>query len=275
MKYQPPRTSGRPDTERLHATVARVVEELSPQQIVLFGSAAREDMHPGSDIDLLVIRERLNGEPKTEQKRRRAAGDGSYEADLVVMDRATAEAGRDSITKVQGIALEEGRTIYTRPDVEPVLTGPTYCWNGAEMVKKTKFEPEEATRLVEDAEETWKIANMSDLLPRHRCRELHLSIEYALKALTIAQGRRVTHTHTLNELWDTVEADGENIRATQDRKALDTLTLYGGRLKYESPTPETDPVETWRKTKPIAEDVLNHAKARVPALVEETSDGLE
>lgn len=138
-------------TERLHATVARIVEELSPQQIVLFGSAVREEMHPGSDIDLLVIRERLNGEPKTEQKRRRAADDGSYEADLVVMDRATAEAGRDSITKVQGIALEEGRTIYTRPDVEPVLTGPTYRWNGAEMVKKTKFEPEEATRLVEDA----------------------------------------------------------------------------------------------------------------------------
>ena len=58
------------------------------------------------------------------------------------------------------------------------------------MVKTTKFEPEEAARLVEDAEQTWKFANDPDALPRHKCRELQLSMEYSLKALTIAQGER-------------------------------------------------------------------------------------
>ncbi len=35
-----------PDTTRLDATVAQVVRKLDPEQIVLFGSAARKEMPP-------------------------------------------------------------------------------------------------------------------------------------------------------------------------------------------------------------------------------------
>lgn len=37
--------------------VGRIVENFSPDQIILFGSAARGDVHEFSDIDLVVIME--------------------------------------------------------------------------------------------------------------------------------------------------------------------------------------------------------------------------
>ena len=266
---QTPTRSTAPDTTRLDATVAQVVRKLAPEQIVLFGSAARKEMVADSDVDLLVIRERRNGEPETQRERWRPQDGAVYEADLVLMDRTTAEAGRASITRIQGIALEEGRTLYTRPDVEPLPTGPAYSWNGHEMVKATQFEPEEATRLLGHAAEYWEIANDGKRSPIMKCVQLQASMEHALKALTIARGERVKHKHTLNELWDDVEQAGEAIRATRDRRALDVLSRYGGELQYGSPAPEHDPETTWNDTMATGEDLLNHARARVPALIEQ------
>ena len=43
------------DTELIKEIVRRIVEAAHPQKIVLFGSRARGDHRPDSDIDLLVI----------------------------------------------------------------------------------------------------------------------------------------------------------------------------------------------------------------------------
>lgn len=266
---------GAPDRERLETTVACVISRLNPDQVVLFGSAVRDEMTVESDIDLLVIKERGGGEPTTQRERWEPENGTGYEADVILMDRATAEAGRNSITRIQGAALEEGRTLYTRRDVAPIPTGPAYVWNGREMVKKTKFEPEEATRLLGHAEEHWRFAQDAETTSAMRCIQLQASMEHALKALSIARGERVRHKHTLNELWDDVEGHGEAIGATRDRKALDVLTLYGGKLQYESPTRETDPNVTWNATRTTGEDLLNHARTRVPKLIEETTQRLQ
>ena len=50
------RKSGRPDEKVLAEIVQRVVEAAQPDKIILFGSAARGEMGPDSDIDLLVIK---------------------------------------------------------------------------------------------------------------------------------------------------------------------------------------------------------------------------
>ena len=70
MKYERPRiqnrimtsdaensrpTSGRLEADRLAAAVNAVADLYDPDQIILFGSAARGEMTEGSDIDLLVI----------------------------------------------------------------------------------------------------------------------------------------------------------------------------------------------------------------------------
>ena len=47
---------GYPDQTILADIVRRVVEAAKPEKIILFGSAARGEMGPDSDIDLLVIK---------------------------------------------------------------------------------------------------------------------------------------------------------------------------------------------------------------------------
>ena len=43
------------DAELIDEMVRRIVEILHPEKIILFGSRARGEARPGSDIDLLVI----------------------------------------------------------------------------------------------------------------------------------------------------------------------------------------------------------------------------
>ena len=98
-----------PDPERLQAAIDLIVARLEPDQIILFGSAAREEMSELSDLDLLVIKERGPHAPEHEHWECRQTGD---ELDVILMNRTTAEQGRRSAAYIQGAALEEGRTIY-------------------------------------------------------------------------------------------------------------------------------------------------------------------
>ena len=265
-----------PNPARLQAAIDRVVSRLDPDQIILFGSGVRKEMTGDSDLDLLVITEPPPDKPGAHREHWEARDGETYDIDLILMSRATAEAGRHSTTRIQGIALEEGRTVYTRNGLlDPIGTGPTYVWNGCDMVKKTRFEPEEATRLLGHAEEHWRFAQDPETTPSMRCIQLQASMEHALKALIIAQGERVRHKHTLNDLWDDVEQRGERINAVQDRKVLDVLTAYGGRLQYDEPRPEEDPTKTWEAARTGGGDVLNHAKSRVAQLIVETTERLQ
>ncbi|MFB3880051.1 MAG: nucleotidyltransferase domain-containing protein [Armatimonadota bacterium] len=44
-----------PDQQKLDELVRRVVEAVHPLKIIVFGSAARGEMGPDSDVDLLVV----------------------------------------------------------------------------------------------------------------------------------------------------------------------------------------------------------------------------
>jgi predicted nucleotidyltransferase len=48
---------GKPDPTILADIIKRIVRAAKPEKIVLFGSAARGEMGPDSDYDLLVIKE--------------------------------------------------------------------------------------------------------------------------------------------------------------------------------------------------------------------------
>jgi len=55
------------DTNLMDEIVRRIVKTIDPEKIILFGSRARRDARPESDIDLLVIAE------STQPRYRRAA----------------------------------------------------------------------------------------------------------------------------------------------------------------------------------------------------------
>jgi HEPN domain-containing protein len=264
--------AGAPGPERLHAAITLVVERLQPDQIILFGSAARNEMSEWSDLDLLVIKESGEGSVPPRHDRWECPRSGD-ELDVIVMDRATAERHRLSASHIQGAALEEGRTVYVREGITPTTTGPTYTWNGTQVVKTTKFEPDHSNGLLEQAERKWETANR-EKHPVDKCEYLQQSMERALKALITADGRRVEHTHELNKLWEQAEANGERIEATRNPKHLEKLSRYAGAWRYAVP-PDEEPATTWSENRIMGEDLLNHARRRVPQLIQETRNHLQ
>ena len=121
--------------ERISAAVEEVVAATNPEQVVLFGSAAKGTAGPDSDIDLLVI-----GDPRRHADGRRTCTRTGDEVDVFVTDQASARRYRYSATYLEGIALGEGRTVYAR---DPDRTVPA----GEKMIKRTLYDPDKAVRM--------------------------------------------------------------------------------------------------------------------------------
>ena len=92
----------------------RIVAVCDPQQIVLFGSRARGDAGPDSDLDLLVIKDEV-ASPRGEAARiYRALAGLSTPVDIVVARSDYVRRHRDIIGTVVRPALREGRVLYAR-----------------------------------------------------------------------------------------------------------------------------------------------------------------
>lgn len=97
----------------LAATIARLVATMAPDEIVLFGSYARGQGRPGSDIDLLVVAPR-SGEPARELRRARQFMAGSYPPVDLLLCTPSEAAGADSISPFLRSVLHSGITVYLR-----------------------------------------------------------------------------------------------------------------------------------------------------------------
>ena len=98
----------------LQATLDRLVGALAPERIVLFGSYAKGDAHPGSDIDLLVVAEVAGDLEFYLRSARHLVARSFPRIDLVICtkdDLEQASAGR--LPFIQS-ALETGITVYRR-----------------------------------------------------------------------------------------------------------------------------------------------------------------
>ena len=98
---------------------AVIVREVNPAQIILFGSRARGDAKPDSDVDLLIVQDEefSPSQPRHELLRRlrRGLSGCGVAKDLLLHSRAYVEEWRGSLNHVIGRALREGRVLYERP----------------------------------------------------------------------------------------------------------------------------------------------------------------
>jgi predicted nucleotidyltransferase len=101
-----------PDPAALDELVRRIVEVAQPDRIVLFGSAARGEMGPDSDLDVLVVKSGV-------EHRRRLAEDiymnlsgVGVGVDVIVLTPEDIETQRERVGSIVGPALDEGRVIY-------------------------------------------------------------------------------------------------------------------------------------------------------------------
>lgn len=102
------------DPERaLAEVIRRVVEVAQPEKIILFGSTARGERGPDSDLDLLVIKSGVHRRRLAQAIYRHLIGVG-FPVDVVVVTPEDVERYGDSIGLILEPALREGKVVYER-----------------------------------------------------------------------------------------------------------------------------------------------------------------
>jgi predicted nucleotidyltransferase len=109
---EPERGEERTGADILAQVISRIREVSEPRKIILFGSAARGELGPDSDLDLLVV-----AEPGTHRRHlaqdiyRNLIGVG-HPVDIVVVTPEDIERYGQAIGLVLEPALREGAVVY-------------------------------------------------------------------------------------------------------------------------------------------------------------------
>ncbi len=110
--YTAPGAPQASDLPLLAAIIARVVEAADPDRIILFGSAARGELGPDSDIDLLVIKSGVDRRGRLEEKIHMNLFGVGAPVDVVVVTPEDVERLKDGVGSVIGPAMAEGVEVY-------------------------------------------------------------------------------------------------------------------------------------------------------------------
>lgn len=92
--------------------VKLIVEVADPEQIVLFGSAARGEWYPDSDIDLLVVKGGMFRRRSVARDIYRSLSGVGHPVDVVVVHVDDVRAFRYAVGSIIEPALREGRVVY-------------------------------------------------------------------------------------------------------------------------------------------------------------------
>ncbi len=103
-----------PSVDLIPEMTRRIVEGFHPLRIVLFGSYARGDAGPGSDIDLLIVMPDGDDRRRTVAEVYRVLADLPLFKDVVVTTPDEISRRGDLVGTVLRPALREGKTLYER-----------------------------------------------------------------------------------------------------------------------------------------------------------------
>ena len=101
-----------PDSQTVRSLVEQIVAAAHPLRIVLFGSAARGDMGPNSDLDVMVVVPDGSHPRKVAKLLYRQISGLRTAFDVVVTTPSVLEAHKDNIGLIFHRILAEGREIY-------------------------------------------------------------------------------------------------------------------------------------------------------------------
>ena len=102
----------KPDQRLLQELVRRIVDAVHPLRIILFGSAARGEMGPDSDLDTLVIMPDGSHRGKTAQEIYRHLWGLGFAKDIVVVTEGDIREQAVNPSLVIKEALETGKELY-------------------------------------------------------------------------------------------------------------------------------------------------------------------
>jgi predicted nucleotidyltransferase len=101
-------------TKQIQCMVRRIVADFDPDQIILFGSHARGQAGPDSDVDLLVVMP-VEGSKRAKQPEIRAAvRDIHVPKDIIVSRPEEFQWRKDTVGTIEHPAAQEGEVLYAR-----------------------------------------------------------------------------------------------------------------------------------------------------------------
>ena len=106
------------DQEALDQMIHAIVQEVDPEAVILFGSHARGDARPDSDVDLMVIEQA----PFSPERSRRAQysrlsaalREFPFAKDILLYSRDEFDYWKDSPNHVVSRAQREGKILHVR-----------------------------------------------------------------------------------------------------------------------------------------------------------------
>ena len=98
----------------LDKIVRRLVEAIDPDRIILFGSRARGDARPDSDVDLLIIKDSDEPGYRRSQRAYRALSDLGIPKDIIWRTPAEIAEWSNVPVYVTTRALDEGKVLYEK-----------------------------------------------------------------------------------------------------------------------------------------------------------------
>jgi predicted nucleotidyltransferase len=96
----------------LDEAVDRIVRQFKPLRVILFGSWARGDAQPDSDIDLLVVLPQVDNKRQAAIRIGNALSDLPVSKDIVVTTPAEIATRSHVVGSILQPAVKEGKVIY-------------------------------------------------------------------------------------------------------------------------------------------------------------------
>lgn len=102
----------KPNERVIDTLIQGIVEAVHPLRIILFGSAARDQIGPDSDIDVLVVMPQGVHRRRTAQLLYRRISGLGVPFDILVATPDDLEKHKDNIGLIYRAVLQEGKEIY-------------------------------------------------------------------------------------------------------------------------------------------------------------------
>ena len=99
--------------EQIDRMVKRIVRKFKPEQIILFGSQARGDVRPDSDVDLLVVMDVAEGSEWDKAIEIGVALDDlPVPMDIIVTRPSEFAWRKEYVGTIERVAFREGKMLY-------------------------------------------------------------------------------------------------------------------------------------------------------------------
>ena len=218
---------------RAQAVAQAVYEAVQPELVILFGSRARGDYRPDSDIDLLI----LTAEPdrdigaaslKVAFQAMREVFAPEVNVEVLSMTFRTFHNARVAPNHVAGQACRDGVTMNGEPPPFPAVSEPD-DWPDIEQRFTVAWRNLRTVAILVAAE------GPQESIGFHA----HQAVENALKGWISALGSRYRNQHAIDELIAIIRrhSSEDNMRAGE---SLVWLTDYAVKFRYEGANEEME-----------------------------------